>query len=201
MEEWSDLNQLFIPFVNNKYSILSNIEIDFYRCLSSKVFNVLTVKVGKWRIIIIFVLNQCIQFVLSWRKNQWIHPRSNSPARKRPVLGDPSDFFGSSIPIGNFRIFSDDFRPVPAGKHRKLTGICRKKSGRFLIGILLPYSSDFQCFPAGSSDFPASFLQNPEGSGDRNVRPGISFSFLIIHFFLPSSITNSSGTPVQPKTW
>jgi hypothetical protein len=56
-----------------------------------------------------------------------------------------------------------------------LTGICRKKSGRFLIGILLPYSSDFQCFPAGSGDFPASFLQNPEGSGDRNVRPGKLF--------------------------
>jgi hypothetical protein len=37
----------------------------------------------------------------------------------------------------NFRIFSDDFRPFPAGKHRKLTGIHRKKSNKFPVGILL----------------------------------------------------------------
>ena len=37
-----------------------------------------------------------------------------------------------------FRIFSDDFRPVPAGKYRKLTGIHRKKSRKFPIGILHP---------------------------------------------------------------
>jgi hypothetical protein len=37
-----------------------------------------------------------------------------------------------------FRIFSDDFLPVPAGKHRKLTGIHRKKSNKFPVGILLP---------------------------------------------------------------
>jgi hypothetical protein len=36
-----------------------------------------------------------------------------------------------------FRIFSDDFRPVPAGKHRKSTGIHRKKSNKFPVGILL----------------------------------------------------------------
>jgi hypothetical protein len=40
-----------------------------------------------------------------------------------------------------FRIFSDNFRPVPAGKHRKLAGIHRKKFGRFSAGILLPFSS------------------------------------------------------------
>jgi hypothetical protein len=41
--------------------------------------------------------------------------------------------------------------PVPAGTHRK-------KSRQFPAGILLPCSSDFRCFPAGS--------------GDRNLRPG-----------------------------
>jgi hypothetical protein len=29
-----------------------------------------------------------------------------------------------------FRILSDDFRPVPAGKHRKSTEIRRKKSNK-----------------------------------------------------------------------
>ncbi len=74
----------------------------------------------------------------------------------------------------NFRIFSDNFRLVPAGKHRKSTGIHRKKSRRFPVGILLPCSSDFRCFPAGSGDFPASSLQDPGGSGGRNHRPGMS---------------------------
>ncbi len=64
------------------------------------------------------------------------------------------------------------FRPVPAGKYSKLTGIHRKKSRRFPVGILLPCFSDFRCFPAGSGDFPASFLQDPAGSGGRNHRPG-----------------------------
>ncbi len=71
-----------------------------------------------------------------------------------------------------FWIFSDDFRPVPIGKHRKLTGIHRKKSGQCPAGILLPCSSDFQYFPAGSADFTASFLQDPVGYGGRNHRPG-----------------------------
>src|SRR5436853_4878595 len=35
---------------------------------------------------------------------------------------------GSSIPTGKF---SDFFRPIPAGKYRKLTGIYRKKSNKF----------------------------------------------------------------------
>ncbi len=33
----------------------------------------------------------------------------------------------------NFRTFSGDFRPVPVGTHRKLTGIHRKKSGPFPV--------------------------------------------------------------------
>ncbi len=66
-------------------------------------------------------------------------------------------FCGSSIPAGNFLDFSDDFRPVPTGKQWKLTRIHRTSP----FGILLPCSSDFQCFPAESGDFPASFLQDP----------------------------------------
>jgi hypothetical protein len=53
-----------------------------------------------------------------------------------------------------FRIFSDNFRPVPAGKHGKLTGIHRKKSNKFPVGILLPllpvsvaFSQDPVTFP------------------------------------------------------
>jgi hypothetical protein len=65
---------------------------------------------------------------------------------------------GSSIPTENF---SDFFRPVPARKHRKLTGIHRKKSNKFPVGILLP-------LPAISG----AFLQDPAGSGGRNLRPG-----------------------------
>jgi len=42
------------------------------------------------------------------------------------------------FPSEIFRIFSDDFRPVPAGKHRKFNGIHRKKSNKFPVGILLP---------------------------------------------------------------
>ena len=50
---------------------------------------------------------------------------------------------------------SPDFFPVysgqlPAGKHRKLTGIHRKKIREFPAGILLPPSSDFPCFPVVS---------------------------------------------------
>jgi hypothetical protein len=71
-------------------------------------------------------------------------PRSNKPARKLPVL-----------------VNSDDFQSIPAGKHRNLIGIYRKKSGQFPVGVRLPCSSNFLWFPAGSSDFFASFLQDP----------------------------------------
>jgi hypothetical protein len=54
------------------------------------------------------------------------------------------------FPTEIFRIFSDDFRPVPAGKHRKFTGIHRKKSNKFPVGILL-------LLPAISG----AFLQDP----------------------------------------
>jgi len=55
----------------------------------------------------------------------------------------------------------------------KSTGSCQESTGKNPAAILLPCSSDFWCFPAGSGDFPASFLQNPAGSGVRNLRPGV----------------------------
>ena len=32
--------------------------------------------------------------------------------------------------LENFRIFADDFRPVPGGKHRKVIGMHRKIFGK-----------------------------------------------------------------------
>ena len=46
-------------------------------------------------------------------------PRSNSPVWKRPVPGDSGDFVEAVFRSEIFRIFSGDFRSVPAGKHRK----------------------------------------------------------------------------------
>jgi hypothetical protein len=77
-------------------------------------------------------------------------PRSNKPAGKLPVPGKYGHFVEAVYLPEIFWIFSDDFWPVPTGKHWKLTGIHRKKSGQFLAEILLPCSSDFRCFPAGS---------------------------------------------------
>ncbi len=54
------------------------------------------------------------------------------------------------FPLENFRIFSDDFRLVPAGKHRELAGIHRKKIRHIPVGVLLP-------LPVISS----AFLQDP----------------------------------------
>jgi hypothetical protein len=42
------------------------------------------------------------------------------------------------LPPEIFPIFSNDLRPVPAEKHRKLTGIHRKKSNKFPVRVLLP---------------------------------------------------------------
>jgi len=54
------------------------------------------------------------------------------------------------FPSEIFRIFSDDFRLDPAENHGKFTGIHRKKSNKFSIGILL-------ALPAVS----VAFLQDP----------------------------------------
>jgi hypothetical protein len=59
-----------------------------------------------------------------------------------------------------FRIFSNAFSPVPAGKHKKLVGIHREKSDQLTDGVLLSYSSDLRCFPERYGDFPASFLHD-----------------------------------------
>ncbi len=95
-----------------------------------------------------------------------LFPRSNKPARKPPVPNNSGDFVEAVFRPEIFRIFSDDFRPVPAGKHRKLTGIHRKKSGQIPVGILLPCSSDFRCFPAGS--------------GGRNHRSGFCYNVILV---------------------
>ncbi len=131
-----------------------------------------TITRPRFYLFIILDLNQNLSFelfVINWTCPQQLN---NNPVRKLPVPGNSGDFVAAVFRPENFRIFSDDFRSVPAEKHRKLTGIHRKKSGRFPVGILLPCSSDFQCFPAGFGDFPASFLQDPGGSGGRNRRPG-----------------------------
>jgi hypothetical protein len=72
------------------------------------------------------------------------------------------------FPPENFQIFFDDFRPVLAEKHRELTGIHRKKYSISSGGNTGSTSGYFQCFPTGSGDLPASFLQDPAGSGSRN---------------------------------
>jgi len=68
-------------------------------------------------------------------------PRLNSPAQTQTVLGNSDDFVEAVCRVEIFRIFSNVFQPVPAGKHRKLAGIHWKKFGRFPAGILLPFSS------------------------------------------------------------
>ncbi len=53
-----------------------------------------------------------------------------------------------------FRIFSDNFRPVPVGKHRKLTRIHRKKSNKFPVEILLPLPAISGAFLQDPATFP-----------------------------------------------
>ncbi len=88
-------------------------------------------------------------------------PRSKNTGRFRQESTGNHRNVEAVFPPEIFRIFSDDFQPVPAGKPRKLTRIHRKKSSKFPVGILLP-------FPTISG----AFLQDPEGSGGRNLRPG-----------------------------
>ncbi len=53
-------------------------------------------------------------------------------------------------PPGNFRIFSDDFRPFPVESHRKLTGIQRKKIHQISGRNTASTSGYFRRFPAGA---------------------------------------------------
>jgi len=47
-----------------------------------------------------------------------------------------------------------NYGPVPAGKHGKLTGIHRKKSNKFPVGILLPLLPVSVAFPQDPVTFP-----------------------------------------------
>ncbi len=71
--------------------------------------------------------------------------------------------------FGFFPMISDRFLRESTGNWQEST----EKNLQFPVGILLPRSSDFRCFPAGYVDFPASFLHNPAGFGGRNLRPGL----------------------------
>ncbi len=51
--------------------------------------------------------------------------------------GNSGDFMEGVFGPEIFRTFSNDFRSIPAGKHRNLTGIYRKKSENFPTGIVL----------------------------------------------------------------
>ena len=89
-------------------------------------------------------------FTLRRRMKQ---PMWNSPAWKRPFLYNTTGFFGSSIPIGYFRKFSDKFWPIPVGKHRKSIGICWKNPTVFR----LEYCFRSQWFPVSSCGILGSF--------------------------------------------
>ncbi len=99
-------------------------------------------------------------------------PSSNSPVRKWPVLGNYGDFVEAVFRPEIFWIFSGRLLPTSCGFWQEPTENHWKKSKKILAGMLLPRPSDFRCFPAGHSDFPASFLQGPAGSGDWNLWPG-----------------------------
>jgi hypothetical protein len=62
------------------------------------------------------------------------------------------------------RNFSGFFQCFPPGSCQKAKEAGRnppEKSEKFPVGVLLPCSSDFRCFPEGYGDFPVSFLQDP----------------------------------------
>ena len=65
-------------------------------------------------------------------------PRSKNTDRFRQESVGNRRNVEAVFPPEMFWIFSDDFRPFPIGKQRKLTGIHRKKSEKFPVGILLP---------------------------------------------------------------
>jgi hypothetical protein len=54
---------------------------------------------------------------------------------------------------------------------RKTAEMQRKISGKFPTVLLLSCSRYFPCFPGGSGDFPASFLEDPVRSGGSDDRP------------------------------
>ena len=104
----------------------------------------LSMSIKKQKRVYIVQVNTKIEFL------QQVIPRSKITGRFRQESIGNRWNVEAVFPPENFRIFSDDFRPVPAGKHGKLTGIHRKKSNKFPVGILLP-------LPAIS----VAFLQDP----------------------------------------
>jgi len=103
-----------------------------------------------------YSLNLCIYFLFFLELANYLsafakkYPRSKIMGRFRQESIGNRWNVEAVFPPENFRIFSDGFRPVPDGKHGKLTGIHRKKSNKFPVGILLP-------LPAIS----VAFLQDP----------------------------------------
>ncbi len=84
--------------------------------------------------------------------------------RKAPEIAGS----GSSIPTGNFLDF---FRWIPINSLYFSVGTGRRsseKSEKFPVGILLP-------IPVIS----VAFLQDPAGSGRRNLRPAMTIRFFI----------------------
>jgi len=105
---------------------------------------------------------------------------------KRSTAGNGRDATENTRKLeGVFRseislMFSGGFQQlsVLSGNHREKSGkfptrILLPRSRYFPTRILLPRSRYFPCFPVGSSDFPASFLEDPTRSGGRNDRPGL----------------------------
>jgi hypothetical protein len=75
---------------------------------------------------------------------------------QRKKLGSWKEYSGREF-SGFFSVDSDKFHWFPPGSVWKSS----EKSGKFQAGILLLCSRYSPCFPAGSGDFPASFLQDP----------------------------------------
>ncbi len=75
--------------------------------------------------------------------------RTSSGRKTLEIAGKFFKFFSR-----RFLPTSSTFRQEPAGNHRK-------KSRKFSVGILLPFPTIF-----------GAFLQDPAGSGGRNLRPG-----------------------------
>jgi hypothetical protein len=71
----------------------------------------------------------------------------SDPAGK--LDGTRKQYFGRKF----FGFFPGHFRAFPAGKNGKLVGSHRKKSEDFPVGILLPASIDYRCFPAETGPY------------------------------------------------
>jgi hypothetical protein len=79
---------------------------------------------------------------------------------------------GSSIPVGKFTAFSDDFPTGSCWKAQEIDWNPPEKFRQISHGNTASTSGYIRCFPAGSCVFPAPFLQDPMGSGGRNLSPG-----------------------------